>query len=62
MTITGETCGGPAILPLEHRPCHRGAMSTSARTKLATTGLWVFTDMLTTEQSRETDARNESLG
>ncbi|MEM7141955.1 MAG: TIGR03620 family F420-dependent LLM class oxidoreductase [Actinomycetota bacterium] len=30
--------------------------------KLATTGVWFFTDLLTTEQSRETAARIESLG
>ena len=37
-------------------------MSTDVTAKLATTGVWFFTDMLTTEQSRETAARIESLG
>ncbi|MDG2027723.1 MAG: TIGR03620 family F420-dependent LLM class oxidoreductase [Acidimicrobiales bacterium] len=34
----------------------------SVTDKLSTTGVWFFTDMLTTEQSRETAARIESLG
>jgi probable F420-dependent oxidoreductase len=37
-------------------------MSSAVIDKLATTGVWFFTDMLTTEQSRETAARIESLG
>ncbi|MFT5202049.1 MAG: putative F420-dependent oxidoreductase [Candidatus Aldehydirespiratoraceae bacterium] len=37
-------------------------MSSAVTDKLATTGVWFFTDMLTTEQSRETAARIESLG
>lgn len=37
-------------------------MPSDVPTKLATTGVWFFTDMLTTGQSRETAARIESLG
>ena len=37
-------------------------MSDAVTAKLATTGVWFFTDMLSTEQSRETAARIESLG
>jgi len=37
-------------------------MTSTVTDKLATTGVWFFTDMLTTGQSRETAARIESLG
>lgn len=37
-------------------------MSDTVPDRLATTGVWFFTDLLTTEQSRETAARIESLG
>lgn len=37
-------------------------MTTDVAGKLTTTGVWFFTDMLTTEQSRETAARIEALG
>lgn len=37
-------------------------MPSDVPTKLATTGVWFFTDLLTTGQSRETAARIESLG